>query len=72
VQKPLQKYSLASEANTLTVQPVTGPILRKIFLKINALDRRISVAPMMDWTDQGSIILRNKRLWDSKSLVAFW
>ena len=32
-----------------SVQSATGPIPRKISLKINAIDRRISVAPMMEW-----------------------
>ena len=38
-----------------SVQSATGPIPRKISLKINVLDRRISVAPMMDWTDSAEM-----------------
>lgn len=32
------------------VQTLAGPTPRKIFLQIKYLDRRLAVAPMMDWT----------------------
>jgi hypothetical protein len=37
-----------------------------------SISRKIPIAPMMDWTDQVNITFGNKRLWGSKSLVAFW
>jgi len=37
-----------------------------------SISRKISVAPMMDWTDEVNVVFRNKRLWGFKSLVAFW
>ena len=34
-----------------SVQSVAGPIAHFNSMEMNNLDRRISVAPMMDWTD---------------------
>src|SRR5262245_23782711 len=52
VQKPSQEYSLAPIANIPSVQSLTGPTSLDFSLKVKKIDRRISVAPMMDWTDR--------------------
>ena len=35
-----------------SVQSATGPTGEKKAFDMNSLDRRIAVAPMMDWTDE--------------------
>ncbi len=35
-----------------SVQSVTGPVVDKKSIDMNKLDRRVAVAPMMDWTDR--------------------
>ena len=55
-----------------SVQSATGPTSRKISLKINVLSRRISVAPMMDWTDEARMLLRTVAYQGEDLAVAFW
>jgi len=38
-------------AGGLSVQCLTGPTIAKKMRPMKQIDRRITVAPMMDWTD---------------------
>ena len=45
-----------------SVQSATGPIVDKKSIDMNKLDRRVAVAPMMDWIDEEEIACRISRL----------